>query len=261
MRRLDVEEWSEQRLEHSPLIEAQAVHDDEHRRLVALQDRQQELGDDVNRERWPVPFEILEPIRIVVLDVQRELAVHVRIETLERLIESHLAGGSEVHIPAHQLVVAVDPATPVEIAIALELDRAESLDEAARDRLLTDARALENLRDDGQHLTRVDRLDEIVADVDADRFLERRIFLALRDHHDRHGRRDLAHISIELEPPLARHLFIEEHDVERPAPQKLDRIVGVGRPLYGIAFGAQEDAMRLQKLAFIVYPEYRFGGV
>ena len=74
--------------------------------------------------------------------------MHVGIESLQRIVESHLAGGGEIDIPAHQLVVPVDPAAPVEIAIALQLDRAESLDEAARDRLLADARALENLRHD-----------------------------------------------------------------------------------------------------------------
>ena len=41
----------------------------------------------------------------------------------------------------------------------------------------------------------------------------------------------------------------------------LHRVVGIRRPLYGIAFGAQEYAMRLEKLAFIVYPQYRFWGV
>ena len=74
--------------------------------------------------------------------------MHVRIQSAERIVESHLAGGGEVDVPAHQLVVAVDPAAPVEIAVALELDRAESLDETARDRLLADARPFENLRHD-----------------------------------------------------------------------------------------------------------------
>ena len=74
-------------------------------------------------------------------------------------------------------------------------------------------------------------------------------------------RRDLAHVAIDLEPALARHLLVEQHDVERPAPQHLDRVVGVGRPLYVIALGAQEDAVRLEKLTFIVHPEYRFWGV
>ena len=166
MRRLDVEERREQRLEHAPLVEPQTIDDDEHRRAVALENRQQELADDVDRERRPVSLEILEPRRILRPSCNAgELAVHVGIESAAAIVESHLAGGGEVDVPSHQLVEAVDPAAPVEIPVALELDRAESLDEPARDRLLADARTLENLRHDAQHLPRIDRLDEVVADV------------------------------------------------------------------------------------------------
>src|SRR5450756_2576600 len=49
VRGLGVEEGSEQRLQHAPLIEPQTIDDDEHRRLVALENRQQKLGDDVYR--------------------------------------------------------------------------------------------------------------------------------------------------------------------------------------------------------------------
>jgi len=68
-------------------------------------------------------------------------------------------------------------------------------------------------------------------------------------------------VAIDLESALARHLLVEEQDVERAAPEELDRVVGVRRPLYGIALGAKEDAVRLEELTFIVHPEYRFWGV
>src|SRR5688572_12191790 len=132
MRRLDVEERREQRLEHAPLIETQTIHDDEDGRLVALENREQELAYDIDRQRRPVAFQILEPGRIRFFHVSRELAVHVGIESAQRLVETHLARGRELDIPASKLVVALDPATPVEIGIALELDGAEALDEAAR---------------------------------------------------------------------------------------------------------------------------------
>src|SRR5204862_3256180 len=74
VRRLDVEIGSEQRLQRAPLVESEAIDDDEHRCLVALENRQQKLGDDVDREWWPIAVEVLEPRRIVALDVRRELA-------------------------------------------------------------------------------------------------------------------------------------------------------------------------------------------
>src|SRR6476646_10223991 len=49
VRRLDIEEGGEQRLEHAPLVETQTIDDGEYRGLVALQNRQQELGDNVYR--------------------------------------------------------------------------------------------------------------------------------------------------------------------------------------------------------------------
>src|SRR5437588_7594268 len=248
-------------LQHPTLVQSQKIDDDEHRRLVALEYRHQEFGDDVDRKRRPVALKIFQPARIMLLDVSRKLAMHVGIKTLQRFIESHLAGGSEINVPAHQLVVAIDPSSPIEIAIALQLDCAESLHETACYRLLTDARALENPRHYRQHLSRIDRLDEIIANVGADRFLERRIFFALGDHHYGKSRGDLAHIAVDFEPAFPRHLLIEQQDVERTTPQQLYRVVGVGRPLYGIAFGAKEDAVRLQQLTFVVHPEYRFWGV
>ena len=184
--------------------------------------------------------------------------MHVRIEALQGLVETHLAGGGEIDIPAHQLVVAVDPAAPVEVAVALELDGAESLDEAARDCLLADARTLENLRDDAQHLARIDRLDEVVADVGADGLLERRVLLALGDHHDRKVGGELADVAVGLEPRFSGHLLVEQHDVERAAAEHLDRVVGVTRPFHLVALGAQEDAVRLEKLTFVVHPEDGF---
>ena len=101
MRGLDIEVRCEQRLQHAPLIQSQTIDDDEHRRFVAVDYRQQEFGDDVNRERRSVALEIFQPARIMLLDVRRKLAMHVGVKTLQRFVEPHLAGGSEVHIPAH----------------------------------------------------------------------------------------------------------------------------------------------------------------
>lgn len=261
MRRLHVEVRSEQRLQRAPLVESQAVDDDEHRRLVTLENRQDELADDVDRERRAVAVQILQPPWVVVFDVQRELPVHVGIESLKRLVQTHLAGGREIDVPTHQLIVAIDPAPPIQILVSLELDGAKSLHEAARDRLLADAGPLENSRHHRQHLTRIDRLDQVIADVGADGFLERRVFLALGHHHHRQRRRELTHIPEHFQTTLAGHLLVEQQDVERATPQQLYRIVGVGRPLYGIAHRAKEDAVRLEELTFIVHPEYGFRGL
>jgi hypothetical protein len=82
----------------------------------------------------------------------------------------------------------------------------------------------------------IDRLDEVVADVGTDGFLERRVLLALGDHHDREVWRHLPNLAVDLEPTFAGHLFIQQQNIEGPASQQLDGVVRVARPLYGIAF-------------------------
>ncbi len=141
--------------------------------------------------------------------------MHVGVQAAERFVESHLAGGRQLDVPGHQLAVPLDPAAPVERAGPLELDRAEALDEPARERLLPDSRALQDAANGGQDLSRIDRLGEVVADVGADRLRERGVLLALGDHHDRHVGRQLPQLAIRGEAALARHLLVEQHDVER----------------------------------------------
>ena len=130
VRRLDVEQRRDDRLEHAPLIETQAVDDDEQRLLVGLEDRQQEFGNDVDRQRRPIALEILAAIAgYAVFMYSRELAAQVGIESLQRLVEPRLVRGDEIEVPLRQLAVPVDPSAPSDAANRLRLELAEALDE------------------------------------------------------------------------------------------------------------------------------------
>ncbi len=59
MRDLDVEQRREQRLQGQPLIEAQAIDDDEHRGSIAREDRQQKLADDIHGQRRAITFQVV----------------------------------------------------------------------------------------------------------------------------------------------------------------------------------------------------------
>jgi hypothetical protein len=259
VRRLDVEVRRQERLEHAPLVEPQTVHDDEDRGALALQDGEEELAHHVDRERWTIAVEIREPFGIRRSRVLRELAVHVGVQPLQRVVQAALVGLGEIDVPAHQLVVALDPAAPVEVPVALELQRAEALDEAARDRLRADPRTVEDLRDDREHLARIHRLHQVVAHVRADRLAQRRVLVALGDHDDRDVGRDVAHLAVRLESAFPRHLLVEQEDVERAATQQLHGVVGVGGALDVVALGAEEDPVRLEQIALVVHPEDGFG--
>src|SRR4051812_22441273 len=108
MRRLDVEEWREKRLQNPPLIESQAVDNHEHGRPVPLQNRKQKFADDIYRKRRTISLEMLEPRWIFRLHVSSELTMHVGIQTAKRIVEPHLASGCEIDVPSHQLVKAID---------------------------------------------------------------------------------------------------------------------------------------------------------
>jgi hypothetical protein len=256
MRRLHLEQRREEGLEDTPLIEAKAVEDDEHRRAVMLEQWKHELADDVDRERGPLPLEVGEPARVRLGHVSGERAPQVAGEPPQGVGEPRLPRLDEIEVPLRELAVALDPGTPV-LRLAEHLHLPEALDECPRDGLLPEARAVQDLRDRREHLAGMDRLDEVVAHVGADGFGERRFRFALRHHDDGQVGRDLAQLAKGLESALPRHLLIEEHDVEGPAAKQLRRIVRVGGPLDVVALLAQEDAVRLEKLRFVVHPENR----
>lgn len=83
VRRLDVEERGDRRLEDAPLVEAETVHDDEDSRLLLREDGEEELAHHIDRERRTVTLEIAEPGRVGSSHEVGELAPHVRIERLE----------------------------------------------------------------------------------------------------------------------------------------------------------------------------------
>ena len=77
MRRLDVEQWGNDGFERLPLIEAQAIDDDERGGAILLHHRHQELADDVDGERRPVALQVGKPFGIGTRHERRELAAHV----------------------------------------------------------------------------------------------------------------------------------------------------------------------------------------
>ena len=109
--------------------------------------------------------------------------------------------------------------------------------------------------DRGVDLARRHRLDEIALERRADRLGHRRVFLALRDHDDEEVRIGLAKLAERVEAALAGHLLVEQHEVERPATNHLDGVVGVRRHFDVEPFVPQEDAVRLEELRLVVDPE------
>ena len=79
VRRLDLEQRRDDRLQSAPLIESQTVDYDEHCVARTLQHREQKLTNDVDGQRRAAAAEIAQPSRIGRFQVQRELASEVGI--------------------------------------------------------------------------------------------------------------------------------------------------------------------------------------
>ena len=84
-------------------------------------------------------------------------------------MKAHFVGFDEVQVPLGELGVPVDPAAPIQTAQGFALDRPEPFDKTPGDRLLPDARALQESRYGGVHLPRGHGLDEIALERRADR--------------------------------------------------------------------------------------------
>ena len=120
---------------------------------------------------------------------------------------------------------------------------------------MMNALSLQKTGDGGEYLAGRDRLDEIRAHVRAKGLHERRVLLALRHHHDGECGRDLAELAKRLQTTPPWHLLVEQDEIEGASTKQLGRVLGIGSRLDTEAFVAQEHAVRLQQLGFIVHPE------
>ena len=136
------------------------------------------------------------------------------------------------------------------------MQHSEAVDEAARQRLVMNTRTLEETRHHRVHLPRRDGLHEIRAHVRAEGFHERRVFLALRHHDDIEVGRDLAELTERVQTTGARHLLVEQDEIESTPTQQLGAVGRVCRRFDPKAFVSQEHPMWLEKLRFIVHPEH-----
>ena len=228
MRGLDVEPRADERADHGPLVQAEAVdHHQQHLRCVSSTGSQ-ELGADVDRERRPVAVAVVQPAGVVALQVPGEVLPQALLQRPERVLEPGLVRLPQPHFPLGQLGHELDPLAPGQRAAAARLELAEAGREVAREPLLADPVAVEQPGDDREDLAGVDRLDQVVGDVGADGVLEGLGLLALGHHDHRHAVIDGPDGAEQLQPPAARHLLVEQHDAVGLALEQDEGVVAVG---------------------------------
>ena len=255
MRFLDIEERRHEVAELLPLIEPQAVDQNEHHATGALQRRHQKFRPDVHGERRAVALRIREPARILLRDEAGEVFAQALLQRPQRLLESRLVRCRQPHFPARQLRDQLDPFAPCERRAAPAFELAEPGDEVAREALLANASTLEQPSDDGEHLAWMDRLHEIIVDLRADGIAQQRVVFALRHHDHGHGRIDGADLGQQIEAAAARHLLVEQHDAVRLPPQHREGVVAVRRLRHRESLLLEKAAVCGEAVHFVVDPE------
>ncbi len=151
---------------------------------------------------------------------------------------------------------AFEPGAPVVAGRWLGLHLPEPRHEIPRQRFLAETRTLQDARDHRMYLARVHRLHQVLADVHADCLTQRGILFTLGDQNDGEGRTQFPELPVRLEPALARHLLVQQHDVERVATKHLNRVVRVPGPFYLVTLLVKEEAVRFELFGFVVHPEH-----
>ncbi|OLD86774.1 MAG: hypothetical protein AUG85_09150 [Gemmatimonadetes bacterium 13_1_20CM_4_66_11] len=101
----------------------------------------------------------------------------------------------------------------------------------------------------------MDRLDEIVVDLDADGVAQQTVIFTLRHHHHGHGRVDRADLRNQLDAAPSRHLLVEQHDAVGLAPQHREGVIAVRGLRHRESLLLEKAAVRGQAVDFVVNPE------
>src|SRR5919112_2893886 len=111
---LDIEPGTDKRADHGPLVQPEAVHHDEHCPAVQVQYRSQELGANVNRQWRTVAITLVQPFRVVPLQVAGKILSEAILQGSQSVLQAWLVRLPEPDFPLSQLHHQLDPLTPRE---------------------------------------------------------------------------------------------------------------------------------------------------
>ena len=238
---LDVEVRLQHPLQRQPLVEPQAVDDQEVHVPPGLQVRRDGLPHHVHRERRPIRLgRALHPAAVLALDVAAELDVEAPLLLAQRVLEPLIGQALELQLPFHDAPVEVDPPAPVQRADVGPADLRQLAHEAAGALAAFDLLAFQHPLELQLDLCGVDRLDQIAADALADGVVHELLFLALGHQDDREPGRDLLDVIERLEPAHAGHHLVEQERVVAARAHLLDGVGAVrdGRHVVALALSA-----------------------
>ena len=222
---------------------------------MRIEDGPHEFRHDVHRQGGAVLLAAVEPGAVVLAEELGEVGAEGVLQGPERVLQPRFVGPAELDLPLGELDDQFDPFPPRHSLAAAGVELPEAGGEVAGEPLLPDPVALEESGDHGEDLPRVDRLDEVVADLGADGVLERLLLLALGHHDDRHRLIDGADGLEDFQSTAARHLLVEQHDAIRLALQHDQGVVAMRRVVHREALLFEEQDVRGEAFDLIIDPQ------
>ena len=110
------------------------------------------------------------------------------------------------------------------------------------------------LFDGKQYLLWVYRFYKVIGHLRANGFVHDSFFFAFGNHYHRNNVVDLLNTRQRFEPSIARHIFIEENNVELIFTNKVDGIAAIGCCVYFIVLVFEENNVRLKQVNFVIDP-------
>ena len=225
----------EKTLHDQPLIESQTIDDKENHRFVSLEMRDQKAIYHLQGQRRPVSC-LLNPIAIVLFNVlsKRQIALASLIN--QGLFEPKLRMLIQLNIPLYQLRVNVDPLLIVKVIHQSNGNSIELLYIVLGNCGTCDLLTFEELLACYQHLAGINRFNEVVADLYADRLFHQRFFLILRNHHHWKIRSNILDLSESPQSPQTCHHLVEEDQIKAVVSYHGNGVFAVGCGIDRVTF-------------------------
>ena len=161
----------------------------------------------------------------------------------------------ELELPVHETAVELLPLIETEAVAQLHADLGELLAVVHRRSLTDDVALVEVLLQREQQLAGIDGLDEVVRDLAADGLVHQLLLLALGHHDDGDEGAQLLDPLQCVQPREARHVLVEEDEVEVLRLHRIDGFVATQYGRYLVALILQKEDVGLEQVDLIVCPE------
>ncbi len=208
------------------------------------------------RHHGGVVVATVDPVEVVAFHEFAELVVGLFLLVGEYLADAAVGGVGQFDLPVHQF--PVDGAPFVEVACVAQRrgDASELGAVVGRVAFGDELSGVDVFLYGKEHLVGVDRFDEVVGDLGADRLVHDVLLLAFGDHDDGGGGTQLLDRRQGFEPRHARHHLVEYDEVVDGGAHHLDRIGTVVACVYLVSLPSQEKNVRLEQIDLVVYPQY-----